>query len=600
MTALRKRTGLQQKLVVALLLVGLLPLMTALVSSYLSQKVLLQQTMGTAFQGLAKETSFKLGLLLEEFVTVAHLLASDPAFRVALAEAIASYSPGLDPDIKLRELERRWVNSGSLPLNPRASSLLRTEGRQSPDRFGQILLVDRNGGLVAAASPPRHFRYREETWWQAAYQQGRGSVYIGDIQWDAEMGFYTLPVAVPVRHENGVLGVLLAVYKVDRLFKSVTKVHIGQSDHTMLANSNGDLLFCPIFQIRNHTLKKPLIDLIAQTEPGWVVSRVDVHYPGRDAINGFAPVRLEIAGLSRHSLGGQDWYIFTSQDPKETYGPLQTLLRWTALSALLGLGLLIGLTVLVSRRIVTPIMKLGKAARSITEEIKGLPQPPGAPLSVETQEQARPYGHAPEIRLATGDEIEELAVSFSEMTQVLSQTREQLAMITKRLEEMAITDELTGLYNRRFFWEELKAEFVRTLRFRLDLSCLVMDLDFFKEVNDQYGHQAGDRVLRDLARLLRENCREPDTLARFGGEEFIAILPQTDATGAFVQAERLRKQVENHTFRMGPDRSLKMTISIGIASYPDGRVHEIEDLVKIADDALYLSKQHGRNRVSKG
>ncbi len=133
------------------------------------------------------------------------------------------------------------------------------------------------------------------------------------------------------------------------------------------------------------------------------------------------------------------------------------------------------------------------------------------------------------MKIATGDEIEELAVSFSEMTRVLAQTREQLALTTKRLEEMAITDELTGLYNRRFFWEELKAEFVRTQRFRLDLSCLMIDLDFFKEINDRHGHQTGDRALKSMAQLLRENCREPDTLARFGGEEFVAILPQTDA-----------------------------------------------------------------------
>lgn len=605
MTTSRKRWGLQQKLVVALLMVGLLPLTTALVTIYLFQKATLTQTMGTAFEGLAKETGLKLGLLIEELVIGAQLLAGDKAVHEALDGANASYPLGTDPDQRLRELETRWLRGDphrrNPPLQHEASSVLRTASRQPADLYGQLLLVDREGGLVAAVSTPRHFQYRDETWWRAAYHQGRGAIYIGDIQWDAEMGRYTLSLAIPVRRGEEILGFLLAVHKVDRLFKSVTGVHIGQSDHMMLANSKGDLLFCPIFQIKNHILNKALVELIAKPEPGWVVSKMDVHYAGLDAVSGFAPVRLEIAGLSPESLGGQDWYIFTSQNPKETYGPLRTLLGWTALSAVLGLGILIGLTVLVSRRVVTPIMRLRKAAQGITEEIKGLPRPAGQ--SVESRPFLQLLGveeHTPALKITTGDEIEDLAVSFSEMTQVLAQTREQLAQATKRLEEMAITDELTGLYNRRFFWEELKNEFARTQRFRLDLSCLMIDLDFFKEINDRHGHQTGDRVLRDLARLLRESCREPDTLARFGGEEFVAILPQTDFEGALVQAERLRRQVESRSLLIDQGQALKLTVSIGVASYPDDRITEIEDLVKIADDALYLGKQQGRNRVIQG
>lgn len=586
-------------------MVGFLPLTTALVTSYLFQKATLTQTMGTAFQGLAKETSLKLGLLIEELVTGAQLLAGDKAVHEALDGANASYPSGTDPDQRLRELETRWLrrdlNRQNPPLQHEASSVLRTASRQSAELYGQLLLVDREGGLVAAANTPRHFRYRNDTWWQAAYHQGRGAIYIGDIQWDAEMGRYTLPLAIPVHRGEEILGFLLAVHKVDRLFKSVTGVHIGSSDHTMLANSEGDLLFCPIFQIKNHILNKALVELIAKPEPGWVVSKVDVHYAGRNAINGFAPVKLETVGLSNKSLGGEHWYIFTSQNPQETYGPLRTLLEWTALSAVLGLGILIGLAVLVSRRVVTPIIRLRKVAQEITEEIQGLPQPAGE--SVESRPSLQPLGvekHTPALKIATGDEIEDLAVSFSEMTQALAQTHEQLALTTKRLEEMAITDELTGLYNRRFFFEELKAEFARTLRFRLDLSCLMIDLDFFKEINDRHGHQAGDRVLKSLAQLLLEHCREQDTLSRFGGEEFMAILPQTDSKGALVQAERLRRQVESRSFPIDQGQALKLTISIGVASYPDDRITEIENLVKIADDALYLSKQQGRNRIIQG
>ena len=280
---------------------------------------------------------------------------------------------------------------------------------------------------------------------------------------------------------------------------------------------------------------------------------------------------------------------------------MRNLLKWMSLAAFIGLFVLVGLAVLMSQRIVKPIMRLRTAAQEITHRIKGLPS-----LSRESgiHEPPFPDGEGeyslPVLNITTGDEIEDLADSFSEMNKVLTVTRHQLAVTTKHLEDMAITDELTGLYNRRFFWEELKNEFARTLRFHLDLSCLMIDLDRFKEVNDRYGHHVGDQVLKDLAHILRDDCRDPDTLCRFGGEEFVVILPQTDLKGAVVQAGRFRSTVERHLFLIGPDQNLKLTISVGVGSFPDERVHEADELVRIADEGLYVSKQNGRNRVMKG
>jgi diguanylate cyclase (GGDEF)-like protein len=206
----------------------------------------------------------------------------------------------------------------------------------------------------------------------------------------------------------------------------------------------------------------------------------------------------------------------------------------------------------------------------------------------------------PKMNIRTGDEIEDLAEAFSEMAGVLESTRRLLSETTRRLEEMAITDELTGLYNRRHVMEELKAEFSRSMRFGLTLSCLAIDLDFFKEVNDRYGHLAGDDVLRQISDLFHMNFREPDILARSGGEEFLVILPQTDIQGALAKAELLRKQVEQQAFTVEGGTTIHMTISIGAAAYPDERIHDMDYLIKIADDALYRSKETGRNRVSRG
>jgi diguanylate cyclase (GGDEF)-like protein len=127
-----------------------------------------------------------------------------------------------------------------------------------------------------------------------------------------------------------------------------------------------------------------------------------------------------------------------------------------------------------------------------------------------------------------------------------------------------------------------------------------IDLDYFKDVNDRYGHQAGDRVLRQISELFQKSFREPDILARIGGEEFLVVLPQTDAQGALAKAERLREQVAKQVFTIDYGRTIQLTISIGVAVYPDERIQNIDHLVKLADDALYQSKKDGRNRVSRG
>jgi diguanylate cyclase (GGDEF)-like protein len=280
-------------------------------------------------------------------------------------------------------------------------------------------------------------------------------------------------------------------------------------------------------------------------------------------------------------LGGQRWYIFTSQNPEETYEPLRSLLGWTALSAGMGVLILVILAVLVVRTIVRPITLLRGQAHEIIQGIQALP--------MDRRKIVTPYV-VPKMNIRTGDEIEDLAEAFSEMAGVLESTRRLLSETTRRLEEMAITDELTGLYNRRQVMEELKAEFSRSMRFGLTLSCLAIDLDFFKEVNDRYGHLAGDDVLRQISDLFHMNFREPDILARSGGEEFLVILPQTDIQGALAKAELLRKQVEQQAF----------TVEGGTTAYPDERIHDMDHLIKIADDALYRSKETGRNRVSRG
>ncbi|PIR25526.1 MAG: hypothetical protein COX62_02765 [Deltaproteobacteria bacterium CG_4_10_14_0_2_um_filter_43_8] len=177
-----------------------------------------------------------------------------------------------------------------------------------------------------------------------------------------------------------------------------------------------------------------------------------------------------------------------------------------------------------------------------------------------------------------------------------------LAIMNARLytqtRELSVKDELTGVYNRRHFQRMLHVEWKRAVRFRRDLSVVMVDVDHFKEYNDSFGHLLGDDVLKKLGNLFVKNLREVDTVARFGGEEFVLLLPDTDKHGAIAVSEKLRRLVEKQRFfSAGQKETRTVTISLGLSTYPDD-VGEIEELVDFADIALYRSKERGRNQVT--
>jgi two-component system cell cycle response regulator len=173
------------------------------------------------------------------------------------------------------------------------------------------------------------------------------------------------------------------------------------------------------------------------------------------------------------------------------------------------------------------------------------------------------------------------------------QMHAQLLSREHELETLAYHDELTGLPNRRFALRQLHALLSRARRHEQDLSLLIVDADRFKDLNDRYGHQAGDEVLRALATRLRERLREEDIVARFGGEEFLVILPDTDATGATAVAEDLRDHVAGSRFSIGR-LAIETTVSAGWATWQG---EDLERFVARADRGLYAAKEAGRNCV---
>jgi diguanylate cyclase (GGDEF)-like protein len=220
------------------------------------------------------------------------------------------------------------------------------------------------------------------------------------------------------------------------------------------------------------------------------------------------------------------------------------------------------------------------------------------------------FQHTPVIMVTSQNQIEEKLLTFDHGAQdfltkpyhpaeLVARTRVMLRLRAqmRAIEQQAIVDALTGLYNQNYLAGALNRELKRSQRYKLTLSCLMIDVDNFKAINDTYGHLAGDEVLRAVGRMLQTTLRGYDFAVRYGGDEFLVILAQNNPAGAAHVAERIREMIMHYTFfpQQSPPNSI--TVSIGVASVPGVTIQSPTNFMELADQALYRAKQQGKNRV---
>lgn len=187
---------------------------------------------------------------------------------------------------------------------------------------------------------------------------------------------------------------------------------------------------------------------------------------------------------------------------------------------------------------------------------------------------------------------------FSNWSRCIPYQRAVYSRVLKQLKEASTTDGLTGLYNHRAFLDRLEQEFYRAQRYGTDLSVLLIDVDGFKQVNDTYGHLVGDEVLKKIAKMLKDNVRTSDFVARYGGDEFAVILPETSSTEALAVAEKLRRNAERQDFKIN-SKIVKLTLSIGISTL-SAEHRSFFDMIEEADKAMYKAKENGKNTICSG
>jgi len=197
------------------------------------------------------------------------------------------------------------------------------------------------------------------------------------------------------------------------------------------------------------------------------------------------------------------------------------------------------------------------------------------------------------------DAVDYITKPFSPIV-VKLRVRNQIQIVTQMriIERLSMIDQLTNLPNRRSFDERLKMEWKQAIREKTQISILMVDLDRFKDVNDKYGHQQGDMVLQSIAALFKQSLKRPgDFSARWGGEEFAILLPNTSSDGASEIAETIRKKVENSPIHCNKGTKINVTVSIGLNSLTPTQVSSVDAFISRADKALYAAKQAGRNKV---
>jgi len=303
---------------------------------------------------------------------------------------------------------------------------------------------------------------------------------------------------------------------------------------------------------------------------------LDVTYPVTIRLDG---PDVDAAQPNQKLLG----YVRTGMSADGWQTTMSSRLDW-----LVGVGILGGLAAipmgfLLIRRIVSPLEGLAQAMLRFSQ----------GQLDVRS----------PVLRR---DEIGRLAEAFNRMADQHQHTHERIVRLnaelekrvvqrTQQLRELASREPLTGLFNRRHFNEMLERRFAEAQRYETDLSCLMIDLDGFKIVNDEFGHHVGDEVLQITANMITAQLRSSDVPARYGGDEFIALLPQTDVDRARVLVERIMERFQKELSAKLPH--LRVTMSVGIASLPSPDIHDADGLVRLSDHALYEAKSSGKNRV---
>jgi len=431
--------------------------------------------------------------------------------------------------------------------------------------YEEILVLSRAGSVIATTANEVG-EVKLPARWQKRVEAD--TPVIGDPYHDKILDARVLTMAVPVRRADATLvAFLVAKLNLRSVMEILKSAQLGTRGHVYLVEVDGHILMSSRWSPSEHKSERLPTSTI-QT----LSERSQAFYDYDDLAG------ENVLG-SMQWLSQVDWGVVAEIAKVEAYAKALELREMTVVVVfvlLVGIGLM---SYVVGQTIVGPVGRLATAAAGVAR----------GKFDVTIQE----GGHG-ELGYLT-DVFNRMLERLRQAQDSLRSTNRTLSRQNQALESVAITDTLTGLFNRRYMMEKLADEMTRSLRLDHVFSILMLDLDNFKKYNDTYGHLAGDQVLRKVAHIFKESIRRIDVAARYGGEEFLVILPELSTADAMTAAERIRKRVAAGLYGMaGVDTAI--TISIGAAGYPE-HGETAEALIGSADGALYEAKRSGRNCV---
>jgi diguanylate cyclase (GGDEF)-like protein len=423
-----------------------------------------------------------------------------------------------------------------------------TSVRERFSDYEELIVMDAAGRAVATSASRKGPVRLPENWLNDVRANGAA---LGDPYWDDAHGRVVMIAAVPIRLASGrFLGALTAKLNLGRVDEILKRVTPGPSGQVYLITAQGRV----VTSSRNGSAEPMSSQLPAATTQALLRRQAStLEYNGFD--------QQRVVGSLVH-VPRLTWSVVAEIPVQRAYEQVIRLRNETALivtALLLGVGLL---AYLLGLLIVRPLDRLTRGAAEVA----------AGDLAVD-------------LPVTSGGEVGYLTEVFNNMVARLREGRLEL-------ERLSVTDGLTQLYNRRHLMGTLANEIQRCRRHKRVLSVVMMDVDEFKKYNDEFGHLAGDKVLAEVASVLREFTRDVDCVARYGGEEFVLVLPETQTEGATQVSERIRDHLANTGFGGG-----KITLSIGIAEFP-AHGDSPEAVIASADAAMYRAKRAGRDRVA--
>jgi len=427
------------------------------------------------------------------------------------------------------------------------------------ESYEELLIVDVDGRPIASSAADLRGRELPTGW---ATDPGAVEGVIGDPYRDPRSERVVSSVVEPVETIEGrVVGALLVTLAFDDMreaFRSLAPSLGGSVDLVM--SEGRRIVGSGAGEGMGQAVPASVLDALSEAEGAMIEYEAD---DGEQWLGALTPVP------------GTDWSVVAQLPSSSAYAQVRRL-RDSTILLVSGLMVFVGFAAyFLGLFIVRPLTRLTAAAASVA----------GGDLSID-------------LPVTTGGEVGYLTGVFNRMVAQLRRNREELAaansalrLQNEELEHLSMTDPLTGLYNRRYVMNEFEKEVQRAERHQRSLALLMLDVDRFKQYNDSHGHPAGDEVLRGIGRVIEDAVRDPDVPGRFGGEEFIVLMPDCDLVGAIDAAERIRARLTEEVFEGG-----KVTCSIGAAAYPQHGTNP-SSIIAAADVALYEAKAAGRDRL---